>query len=122
MKLKYHRDLLREYQVKNRNYKDYIVAKTIEAFERFEDDANDYTLGQPGQPSVAPEGVPVFDRDMMQDIELHRTKILNAPTFEAFMDLLQNIATEVGLNPAQDFDKLASVLNRYRVEEGLEPL
>jgi hypothetical protein len=38
------------------------------------------------------------------------------------MDLLENVATELKLNPAQDYDKLASVLNQIRVEKGLEPL
>ena len=102
------------------HHKDFIIAKTIEAFERFEQ--NESESGQPGQPSVAPEGMPVFDNDTMEALETHRSKVINTPTFEAFMDLLQNVATEERLNPAQDFDKLASVLNRFRVEEGLEPL
>lgn len=103
------------------NHKEYIEAKTLEAFERFEDTQED-TLTDPGQPSVAPEGIPVFDKDLMQRLKLHRSKILNAPDFEAFMALLENIAAEEGLNPAQDFDKLASVLNRFRVEVGKDPL
>jgi len=76
----------------------------------------------PGKPSVAPEGVPVFEDDLMQRLDAHRSKVLNVSDFESFMDLLQNIATEEGLNPAQDFDELASVLNRFRLDKGLDPL
>lgn len=103
-------------------HKNYIVTKTLEAFERFEPVVEETLPVEPGSPSVAPDGVPVFDLDTMRALELHKAKVINAPDFEAFMDLLQNIATEENLNPAQDFDKLASVLNRFRIDEGLEPL
>lgn len=103
------------------NYKQFVLAKTIEAFERF--DPKPESLPQDvGQPSVAPEGTPVFSDDIMEQINIHKYKALHVTSFEAFLDLLQNIATDVGLNPAQDFDKLASVLNQYRVEKDLEPL
>ena len=105
------------------DHKQYIVSKTIEALERFTSTEELETLPkEPGQPSVAPDGSPVFDTNLMQNLEFHRSKAINAPDFEAFMALLENIATEEGLNPAKDLEKLASVLNRWRVEKGLDPL
>ena len=103
-------------------HKDFIVAKTLEAFERFDPVVEETLPQEPGSPSVAPDGVPVFDLETKRNLELHKDKVIHAPDFEAFMDLLQNVATEEKLNPAQDFDKLASVLNRFRIDEGLDPL
>lgn len=102
------------------DYRDYVIKQVIAAFERF--DERTEPTADPGKPSVAPKDLPVFDEKTMEHISEYRDKALLVPTFEAFMSLLENIATEVGLNPAQDFDKLASVLNRYRTETGLEPL
>lgn len=104
------------------SYRAYVEQKIIEAFERF-DRRQDPTAGSPGEPTVAPNNAgPIFPTDTMKKIHQYRDKALLVPTFEAFMSLLENIATEIGLNPAQDFDKLASILNRYRTETGLGPL
>ena len=102
------------------DYCDFVIKKVIAAFERFDERPEPTT--NPGEPSVAPKDLPVFDNETMIKLDDYRDKTLSVQTFEAFMSLLENIATEVGLNPAQDFDKLASVLNRYRTETGLEPL
>jgi len=103
------------------HYRTYVVQNIIKAFERFDPRPED-TPDDPGKPSVAPEGSTLFPVETMEQLNDFREKALLVPTFEAFMVLLENVATELDLNPAQDFDKLASVLNRFRTEEGLEPL
>lgn len=102
-------------------YKNYIIESLLAIGERF-DIPDEGIPKEVGKPSVAPSDVPVFDIEIMEQLENYREKALLVPTFEAFMDLLENVSYEIGLNPAQDYDKLASVLNQYRVEKDLEPL
>ena len=103
------------------SYRTYILRQLLSLGERF-DPPEEGLPKDPGKPSVAPSDVPVFEIEVMEKLEYYRDKALLVPTFEAFMDLLENVSNELGLNPAQDYDKLASVLNQYRVEKGLEPL
>jgi hypothetical protein len=75
-----------------------------------------------GEPVVAPESLPVFSDDIMCRMQFFKDKAIAIPDFEAWMQFLELVAGELGLNPATDFPKIASVLNRYRVDEGKEPL
>jgi hypothetical protein len=75
-----------------------------------------------GEPIVAPESAPVFSDEIMCKLKFYKDKAIEVPDFETWMKFLEIVAGELGLNPASDFPKLASVLNRYRVDEGREPL
>ena len=104
------------------SYRTYVLRHLIASLDHDRFDQPEDVMQDPDKPSVAPLDVPVFEIGTMERLEEYRDKALLVPTFEAFMDLLENVSHEVGLNPAQDYDKLASVLNQYRVEKGLEPL
>ena len=80
------------------------------------------TFNNPGEPSVAPEGTFIFPDDIMKKIEYYKDNAILVDDFESWMAFLENVATELALNPAQDLDDLASVLNQYRVTEGKKPL
>ena len=75
-----------------------------------------------GSPSVAPQDAAIFSDDMMKRLEAYADKAIVIPDFEAWMDFLEIVANELGLDPISDIEKLASVLNNYRVEQNLEPL
>jgi len=75
-----------------------------------------------GEPAVAPQSMPVFSDDVMRKLQFFKTKAIEVPDFETWMTFLEIVASELKLNPATDFPKIASVLNRYRVDEGKEPL
>jgi len=75
-----------------------------------------------GEPVVAPESLPVFNDEIMRKLKFYADKAITIPDFEAWMQFLELVAGELGLNPASDFPKIASVLNRYRVDDGKEPL
>lgn len=94
-------------------YKTYIVAKVQEAID---------TLTAPTDPSVAPESSPVFPDEVMHKLEGYKDKAIGVNDFESFMALLEIVTTDLRLNPSSDFEKIASVLNRYRRENNLEPL
>ena len=76
----------------------------------------------PGEAVVAPESTPVFSDDIMRKLQFFKTTAIDIPDFEAWMKFLELVAGELKLNPAVDFPRIASVLNRYRVDEGKEPL
>jgi hypothetical protein len=75
-----------------------------------------------GLPSVAPESCPMFSEDIMQKLQSFNDKAAMIEDFETWMTFLEIVANKLGLNPATDFGKLASVLNRHRVNEGKPPL
>jgi hypothetical protein len=84
--------------------------------------AIDQSLSAPTQPAVAPQSAPIFSDDIMQKLSFYKDKALSVMDFESWMLLLENVAAELKLNPATDFQKIAAVLNLYRVENNLEPL
>lgn len=94
-------------------YKTYIYAKVQEAVDQLTD---------PLAPAVAPESAAVFSDEVMRKLLLFKDTAIAIPDFESWMILLESVAIEIGLNPAIDFQKIASVLNGYRVDVGLEPL
>jgi hypothetical protein len=94
-------------------YKTYIVAKVQEAIDN---------LSAPTDPAVAPESSPIFPNEIMHKLEGYKDKAIGVSDFESFMTLLETVANDLRLNPSSDFEKIASVLNRYRRENNLEPL
>jgi hypothetical protein len=104
-----------------RLYKTYILA-TLEKVLAHNLNVDDPELKDPGAPSVAPEDLPVFSEKTMGLIEQYRKHALLVEDFENWMALLENVAAMAGLNPATELDELASVLNRYRVDAGKQPL
>jgi len=98
-------------------YKTYIYAKVQEAVDELKD-----PLKEPFEPALAPESAPVFSDEIMRKLDLYKDKAISVNDFESWMALLEKVATETGLNPATDFEKIASVLNRYRRDVNLEPL
>lgn len=78
--------------------------------------------GEVLQPLVAPQSAPVFPEDVMRRISFYNDMALNVEDFESWMNLLEHVANETGLSVATDLEKIASVLNRFRMENGKEPL
>jgi hypothetical protein len=76
----------------------------------------------PIEPQVAPDDAPIFADSLMIKLEMYRQKILDVKDFEAFSNLLDEILVALQLNPVSDRTKLASVLNRIRVNQGLVAL
>lgn len=105
-------------------HKAYIIAQVQKCLADNLDLAYDGTVpDNPGKPTVAPEGTPVFPIDIMTRLEdNYRYIAIQIPDFESWMVLLEKVATELKLNPAQDFDKIASILNQFREASGKEPL
>ena len=77
---------------------------------------------EPGEPAVAPENALVFPEDIMKKIQYYKDNAILVEDFESWMAFLENVAIELDLNPAQDLENLASVLNQYRISEGQPPL
>ena len=75
-----------------------------------------------GLPLVAPESCPIFSDTIMQKLLYYNDKATMVEDFETWIAFLEIVANKLGLNPATDFGKLASVLNRYRINEGKIPL
>ena len=102
-------------------YKAYIIAQVNKALEQ-NLPAENTNPQDVGQPLVAPESVPVFPDEIMMRLQFYKDKAVAVEDFESWMKFLEIVANDLGLNPATDFPKLASVLNRYRVAENKEPL
>jgi len=102
-------------------YKTYIIAQVGMALDE-NLLAEDSVPKNVGEPLVAPESAPVFTDDIMRQLQFYKDKAVAVEDFEAWMKFLELVANELKLNPATDFPKIASVLNRYRVDEGKEPL
>ena len=75
-----------------------------------------------GEPPVFQESTPIFSDDIMRHLQFFKSMAVEIEDFESWMLFLDKVASELKLNPASDFPKIASVLNRYRVDEGKEPL
>jgi hypothetical protein len=80
------------------------------------------TSSDPSQPTIAPTDVAVFPEEIMSKLGFYKDKAILVEDFEGFSELLQLAAEETGLNPAQDLEKIASVFNRYRIENGKQPI
>jgi hypothetical protein len=102
----------------------YLLKVLSDALEEHQEVTPPTTLlpGTPGAPEVAPPDAAPFSAEVMQQLEYYRGKALLVQDFEGFMALINTIANELKLNPAQDLPKIAGVFNSYRVTEGLEPL
>jgi len=102
-------------------YKTYIVAQVQLALDQnLQTEEN--VPKNVGEPLVAPESLPVFPDEVMTKLQFYKDKAVAVEDFESWMQFLEIVTNELKLNPASDFPKLASVLNRYRVDEGKEPL
>ena len=83
---------------------------------------NDVVIESPVAPIVAPDDAPVFDLETMEKFKEFQDSAVLAPDFETFSNLLVEVANRLGMNPAVDLPKIASVLNRFRVDAGKEPI
>jgi len=102
-------------------YLTYIMAHVQNAIDQNLLDG-ETTLKNLGEPVVIPDTVPVFPDETMRRLRFYKDMALIIEDFESWMMFLEKIANELGLNPASDFPKIAGVLNRYRLDEGKEPL
>ena len=75
-----------------------------------------------GEPPVFQESTPIFSDEVMRQLQFFKYMAIEIEDFESWMLFLDKVAFKLKLNPATDFPKIASVLNRYRVDEGKEPL
>lgn len=103
-------------------YATYIIAQVQDALDQLIETKEDTTPKNLGEPLVAPESVPVFPDELMRRIQFYKSMAIAVEDFESWMAFLERVANELKLNPATDFPKLASVLNRYRVGVGKDPL
>ena len=101
-----------------RLFRYYIISKVKEALT----DPTPAPLSDPSQPTVAPEDSPVFPENIMRQLEFFKEKALLVKDFEGFSALLEQAAIELNLNPAQDLEKIASILNLYRTQAVDNPL
>jgi len=80
-------------------------------------------LQGPIAPAVqAPNDFPAFDEPTLAKIGTYKNNALIAENFEQFTKLIEDIANALALVPDLYRAKIASVLNRYRVDSGLAPL
>lgn len=102
-------------------YKTYVIAQVQMALDQNLLTEENTPKGL-GEPLVAPESIPIFPDTIMTKLQFYKDKAVAVEDFESWMKFLELVTNELKLNPASDFPKLASVLNRYRVDEGKEPL
>jgi len=102
-------------------YTTYIIAQVQQVLDQ-NLLAEETTPKNVGEPVVIPESVPVFPEEIMRRIKFYRDMAIIIEDFESWMAFLEKIANELKLNPASDFPKIAGVLNRYRLDVGMEPL
>jgi len=75
------------------------------------------------EPVVAPSlSSGVFSDDIMRKLGFYKDTAIYVEDFESWISFLEKVATELGLSPANDLEKLASVFNLYRIEVGKDPL
>jgi hypothetical protein len=73
-------------------------------------------------PVVAPSLSGIFSDEIMRKLGFYKDTAIYVEDFESWISFLEKVATELGLSPANDLEKLASVFNLYRVEVGKDPL
>lgn len=102
-------------------YVTYIVAQVQKALDEnlMAQDAIPKNLGEP---LIAPESATVFPDEVMLRLQFFKNNAIAIEDFESWMIFLEHVTNELKLNPATDFPKIASVLNRYRIDDGKEPL
>lgn len=64
----------------------------------------------------------IFSVEELEVLELYRDRAETLNDFQAFMSLIDMVIQDNRLSPAQDRDRVAKLLNKYRVEKNLQPL
>lgn len=99
----------------------YVIAKVEEAINENIKPSPEMPV-EVGLPLVAPDDCPIFSEDIMRKLQFYEDNAIAVEDFETWLTFLEIIANQLELNPATDFGKLASVLNRYRLNSGKDPL
>lgn len=76
--------------------------------------------GDQTSPAVLPEGTPIFSDEQMAKLQGYKLAAEQVKDYEGFIKLIEKVCGEMALNLVKDSSKIAAVMNKFRIENGLQ--
>ena len=66
------------------------------------------------QPAILPDDVQVFSDEQMMKLQVYKDASVACQNYEDFINLIEKVVNEMGLNLMKDSSRVAAILNTFR--------